>query len=76
MRRSRSLLLASTVALLVWCATETNALQLPVVDGSKFAGLKWTFVRIHYSTYGEDGEEAAKTGFDATAYWARSGLMD
>jgi crotonobetainyl-CoA:carnitine CoA-transferase CaiB-like acyl-CoA transferase len=28
------------------------------------------------SAYGEVGEEAAKTGFDSTAYWARSGLMD
>ena len=25
--------------------------------------------------YGESGEEAEKAGFDATAYWARSGLM-
>ena len=28
------------------------------------------------TAYGERGEEAGKTGFDATAYWARSGLMD
>ena len=28
------------------------------------------------SAYGEVGAEAARTGFDATAYWARSGLMD
>ncbi len=28
------------------------------------------------SAYGETGPEAGKTGFDATAYWARSGLMD
>ena len=28
------------------------------------------------SAYGEIGPEASKTGFDATAYWARSGLMD
>jgi len=28
------------------------------------------------SAYGEVGEEAARTGFDATAYWARTGLMD
>src|SRR5207247_2912214 len=26
--------------------------------------------------YGENGPEAEKTGFDSTAYWARSGLMD
>jgi crotonobetainyl-CoA:carnitine CoA-transferase CaiB-like acyl-CoA transferase len=28
------------------------------------------------TAYGELGEEAARTGFDATAYWARTGLMD
>jgi formyl-CoA transferase len=26
--------------------------------------------------YGEDGPEKDRTGYDATAYWARSGLMD
>src|ERR1700761_3879940 len=29
-----------------------------------------------FTAYGEEGEEAAKTGFDSTAYWARTGLMD
>ncbi|HEY8290030.1 MAG TPA: CaiB/BaiF CoA-transferase family protein, partial [Acetobacteraceae bacterium] len=29
-----------------------------------------------FTAYGEDGAEAAKTGFDSTAYWARTGLMD
>ena len=29
-----------------------------------------------FTAYGEAGEEAAKTGFDSTAYWARTGLMD
>ena len=28
------------------------------------------------SAYGETGPEAGVTGFDTTAYWARSGLMD
>lgn len=28
------------------------------------------------TAYGETGEEASKTGFDSTAWWARSGLMD
>src|SRR5204862_6261796 len=28
------------------------------------------------TAYGEAGEEAARTGFDATAYWARTGQMD
>lgn len=29
-----------------------------------------------FSGYGERGAEAAKPGFDVTAWWARSGLMD
>ena len=29
-----------------------------------------------FTAYGEAGEEADRTGFDSTAYWARSGLMD
>jgi crotonobetainyl-CoA:carnitine CoA-transferase CaiB-like acyl-CoA transferase len=29
-----------------------------------------------FTAYGEQGPEAAKTGFDSTAYWARTGLMD
>jgi formyl-CoA transferase len=28
------------------------------------------------TAYGEKGEEAGRTGFDSTAYWARTGLMD
>jgi crotonobetainyl-CoA:carnitine CoA-transferase CaiB-like acyl-CoA transferase len=29
-----------------------------------------------FTGYGESGEEASKPGFDITAWWARSGLMD
>jgi crotonobetainyl-CoA:carnitine CoA-transferase CaiB-like acyl-CoA transferase len=29
-----------------------------------------------FTAYGEAGPEAAKTGYDSTAYWARTGLMD
>jgi crotonobetainyl-CoA:carnitine CoA-transferase CaiB-like acyl-CoA transferase len=29
-----------------------------------------------FTGYGEKGEEANKPGFDSSAYWARSGLMD
>ena len=28
------------------------------------------------SAYGEEGDEADRTGYDSTAYWARTGLMD
>lgn len=29
-----------------------------------------------FTAYGETGPESGKTGFDSTAWWARSGLMD
>lgn len=40
--------------------------------------LKTINERLIYASltaYGETGPEASKTGFDSTAYWARSGLM-
>jgi formyl-CoA transferase len=33
-------------------------------------------VYASFTAYGESGAEAGKTGFDSTAYWARSALMD
>ena len=33
-------------------------------------------IYAHATGYGEAGEEVEKPGFDMTAYWARSGLMD
>src|SRR5271154_2828081 len=54
---------------------------LPVRDrlGMAAADLMPLNPRLIYGSltaYGEEGEEAAKTGFDSTAYWARTGLMD
>jgi crotonobetainyl-CoA:carnitine CoA-transferase CaiB-like acyl-CoA transferase len=45
----------------------------------RYADFAAKYPRLIYASltaYGEVGEEAGKTGFDATAYWARSGLMD
>ena len=45
----------------------------------RYADFAETYPRLIYASltaYGEAGEEAGKTGFDPTAYWARSGLMD
>jgi len=33
-------------------------------------------IYAHVTGYGEVGEEAEKPGYDATAWWARSGMMD
>jgi hypothetical protein len=48
--------------------------QIPVVDGNKFAGLKWTFVRIHYSTYDDDGGSGIGAG--RLQYWDEPWYID
>jgi crotonobetainyl-CoA:carnitine CoA-transferase CaiB-like acyl-CoA transferase len=40
------------------------------------APLNPQLIYASFTAYGETGPEAEKTGFDSTAYWARSGLMD
>jgi crotonobetainyl-CoA:carnitine CoA-transferase CaiB-like acyl-CoA transferase len=54
---------------------------LPVRDRLKISAahllpLNTRLIYASLSAYGEEGEEAARTGFDSTAYWARTGLMD
>ena len=54
---------------------------LPVRDRLKMAPehllpLNPRLIYASFTAYGEAGEEAAKTGFNSTAYWARTGLMD
>jgi len=54
---------------------------LPVRDRLKIAPsdllrLNPRLVYASFTAYGETGDEATKTGYDATAYWARTGLMD
>lgn len=47
-------------------------------------GMRWEdlaagnprLIYAHATGYGDAGEEAEKPGYDATAWWARSGLMD
>ncbi len=53
---------------------------LPVRDRLRMAPshlmpLNPRLIYASFTAYGEAGEEAAKTGFDSTAYWARTGLM-
>jgi crotonobetainyl-CoA:carnitine CoA-transferase CaiB-like acyl-CoA transferase len=40
------------------------------------APLNNRLIYASFTGYGESGEEASKPGFDITAWWARSGLMD
>jgi crotonobetainyl-CoA:carnitine CoA-transferase CaiB-like acyl-CoA transferase len=54
---------------------------LPVRDRLKVAAgdllsLNPRLIYASFTAYGEIGPEAAKTGYDSTAYWARTGLMD
>ncbi|HTI82143.1 MAG TPA: CoA transferase, partial [Acetobacteraceae bacterium] len=54
---------------------------LPVRDRLRLAPADLTplnprLIYASFTAYGEAGEEASKTGFDSTAYWARPGLMD
>ena len=54
---------------------------LPVRDRLQMAPqhllpLNPRLIYASFTAYGETGEEANKTGFDSTAYWARTGLMD
>ena len=46
---------------------------------TRYADFAAKYPRLIYASltaYGEAGPEGDKTGFDTTAYWARSGLMD
>jgi crotonobetainyl-CoA:carnitine CoA-transferase CaiB-like acyl-CoA transferase len=42
----------------------------------ELARLNSRLIYAHATGYGEKGPEAEKPGYDATAWWARSGLMD
>jgi crotonobetainyl-CoA:carnitine CoA-transferase CaiB-like acyl-CoA transferase len=54
------------------------------LDSRKRLGIRWEdlaplnarLVYASISAYGERGDEAPRSGFDATALWARTGLMD
>ncbi len=46
------------------------------LDYDSIAPLNKRLIYGSFTAYGEHGPEADKTGFDATAWWARTGLMD
>ncbi|MGA9866188.1 MAG: CoA transferase [Acetobacteraceae bacterium] len=46
------------------------------VAADELTRLNGRLIYAAFSAYGETGEEAEKSGFDSTAWWARSGLMD
>ena len=46
------------------------------IDHERLAVINERLIYASFTGYGETGAEAGKPGFDVTAYWARSGLMD
>lgn len=46
------------------------------IDHERLTALNRRLIYASFTGYGETGAEAGKPGFDVTAYWARSGLMD
>lgn len=46
------------------------------IDHASISALNPRLIYASFTAYGETGDEAEKTGFDSTAYWSRSGLMD
>jgi crotonobetainyl-CoA:carnitine CoA-transferase CaiB-like acyl-CoA transferase len=46
------------------------------IAASQLLSLNPRLIYASFTAYGEEGEEADRTGFDSTAYWARTGLMD
>jgi crotonobetainyl-CoA:carnitine CoA-transferase CaiB-like acyl-CoA transferase len=52
-----------------------QALKKLDMDYSRLSSLNPRLIYAHASGFGDKGPDANKPGFDATAYWARSGLM-
>lgn len=46
------------------------------INHETLMGLNDRLIFGSFTGYGETGSEVAKPGFDATSYWARSGMMD
>lgn len=64
-------------------ATDVFLTNLPLparkrlgIDDARLCAAYPRLIYASMTAYGETGAEADKTGFDATAYWARSGLSD
>jgi crotonobetainyl-CoA:carnitine CoA-transferase CaiB-like acyl-CoA transferase len=51
------------------------SLQRLELDYPRLSKINQKLIYAHASGFGDKGPETGKPGFDATAYWARSGLM-
>lgn len=52
-----------------------ESLQKLDLDYSRLSAINPRIIYAHASGFGHKGPDVSKPGFDATAYWARSGLM-
>ncbi len=53
----------------------TESLKRLELDYSRLSAINKRLIYAHASGFGDKGPDSNKPGFDATAYWARSGLM-
>src|SRR5438876_9666471 len=56
--------------------TPLDSRQRPGIRWEDLAPLNARLIYASITAYGERGEEAPRSGFDSTALWARTGLMD
>jgi formyl-CoA transferase len=53
----------------------TEVLKRLELDYSRLSAINQRLIYAHASGFGDKGPDLSKPGFDATAYWARSGIM-
>lgn len=53
----------------------TDSLERMKLDYTHLSSINSRLIYAHATGFGDEGPDAKKPGFDATAYWARSGLM-
>ena len=61
-RRIPAGLCVGLCASLLWLTPPASA-QDPVVSGDRFVGLRWTFVRIKYSSWQEEGSSRTRLNY-------------
>jgi crotonobetainyl-CoA:carnitine CoA-transferase CaiB-like acyl-CoA transferase len=58
------------------CNTALGARKKLRIDYDTVAALNPRLIYVSFTAFGEDGAEANSPGFDITAFWSRSGILD
>jgi hypothetical protein len=66
--------LAALAVLSFWFAPPSVRAQVPGLSSDRFKGLQWTFVRIKYNSWEDEGGSAA--GANRLAYWDEPWAID